>query len=151
MGRARWVVRCVFGRRSSSLENGRYLRVSWLEWVRRPLILVIYMNVVGMSNRESDRSLLYQAVVRRIAFRVGAGFQYRTAKKFLISQRLISWPTQWPAYKAFVRDLYIAIQTGGPNFGKSRAEEMISTMTGWGFSADVLRSLAALQGINLTD
>jgi len=104
-----------------------------------------------MSNQQSDLSLLYQSVVRRIAFRAGAAFQYRTAKKFLISQQLISWPTQWPAYKAFVRDLYIAIQTGGPNFGKSRAEEMISTMTGWGFSPDVLRSLAALQGTNLID
>ena len=104
-----------------------------------------------MSNSESDLSLLYQFVVRRIAFRAGEAFQFRTAKKFLISQQLISWPTQWSAYKAFVRDLYIAIQTGGPDFGKSRAEEMISTMTGWGFSADVLRSLAALQGINLTD
>ncbi len=103
-----------------------------------------------MSNSESDLSLLYQSVVRRIAFRAGAAFQYRTAEKYLICQRLISWPTQWPAYKAFVRDLYIAIQTGGPEFGKSRAEEIISTMTGWGISPDVLRSLAALQGLKIT-
>jgi hypothetical protein len=73
----------------------------------------------------------------------------QNARVFLLNNNKVSHPTELPGYFQFVRDVFYFILRNGYAGAVPLIESDRDLFKGRGFSGDVLRSLALLQGIRI--
>lgn len=69
----------------------------------------------------------------------------QNARVFLINSNKVSTVRDLPGYYQFVRNVFYHIRRGETNLIQSDVE----VWKGWGFSGNVLRGLARLQGVRV--
>jgi hypothetical protein len=96
-----------------------------------------------------DYRVMSPEIRRRLWVLMGWAVVLQNAKNYLVGCSLVRSPTQLPGFYDFSKRCYFHLRNVGYPAAVPLIQSDVELFKSWGFSGDVLRSLALLQGIRI--